>query len=213
MNITEFFSKKFGSANFLIEEKSSNKMWQMLIIILTNIQIIYSTAIESDYFENEFLLGDERKNDRNAMKSPANKWPLGIVPYRFGDEYIERDKAAVLHAMEVFREKTCIKFVLKRDHHSEYIVFKKSKSGCGTLVGYKTEPVDVSLSEKCLKLTGAIQHEILHVLGLWHEQSRPDRDEFVDILWDNIQSGHLVIFIFRILCDLLQILFGTGRLN
>lgn len=169
-----------------------SKMWQILVILFANIPIIICRrSIESDFYENQFLSGDERDSGRNAMKSPENKWPNGIVPYRFGEEYIERDKAAVLHAMEVFREKTCIKFVLRRDHHSEYIVFKKSKSGCGTLVGYRSDPVSVSLTEKCLTLTGAIQHEILHVLGLWHEQSRPDRDEYVDILWDNIQPGDL----------------------
>lgn len=165
-------------------------MWQLFAILFANIQIIISSAgIERDLFENQFIFGDERENGRNAMKSPANKWPNGIVPYHFDGDYIERDKAAVLHAMEVFREKTCIKFIRKRDHHSEYIEFKKSKSGCGTLVGYKTDPINVFLSEKCLTLTGAIQHEIQHILGLWHEQSRPDRDEFVDILWDNIQPG------------------------
>ncbi|XP_031632721.1 zinc metalloproteinase nas-4 [Contarinia nasturtii] len=151
------------------------------------------SSLPKDYFENEFTLGDERQNDRNAMKSSTNKWPNGIVPYRFDDGYTEKDRAAILNAMEVFRKKTCIKFHFKRTTDTYHIRFKKSNSGCGTLVGYKanqSEPIDIYLSENCLKLSGAIQHELLHVLGLWHEQSRPDRDEYVDIIWDNIEPNH-----------------------
>lgn len=32
-------------------------------------------------------------------------------------------------------------------------------------------------------------HEMFHALGRWHEQSRPDRDQFVRINEENIQSG------------------------
>lgn len=171
-------------------------MLQVLIVLFIFGKIIWinSSSIERDFFEKDFVLGDERESSRNAMKSPADKWPDGIVPYYFDQEYIERDKAYVLNAMDLFRKRTCIKFVLKRSNHTHYIMFKKSDSGCGTLVGYKpnqTEPVDVFLSENCLKLAAAIQHELLHVLGLWHEQSRPDRDEYVDIFWDNIMPGNL----------------------
>lgn len=150
------------------------------------------SPIERDYFENEFTLGDERENDRNAMKSAANKWPNGIIPYRFDEAYIEKDRACILHAMEVFRKKTCIKFIFKRSNQTEHIRFMMSDSGCGTLVGYKGEqsnPIDVFLSDKCLGSPGAIQHELLHVMGMWHEQSRPDRDQYVDIIWDNIQPS------------------------
>ena len=34
-----------------------------------------------------------------------------------------------------------------------------------------------------------MQHEFIHAFGVFHTQSRTDRDEFVEIMWDNIQEG------------------------
>ena len=40
---------------------------------------------------------------------------------------------------------------------------------------------------------GNIVHEIAHSLGFFHEHSRPDRDNYVSILWDNVESGEYTI--------------------
>ena len=48
------------------------------------------------------------------------------------------------------------------------------------------------------KQLGIPVHEIGHAIGFWHEQSRPNRDEFVTINFPNIITGALLNFDKRI---------------
>jgi len=47
--------------------------------------------------------------------------------------------------------------------------------------------LEITLEVKCS--TGSTIHEIGHTVGLWHEQSRMDRNTYIDILYENIEVG------------------------
>lgn len=59
---------------------------------------------------------------------------------------------------------------------------------CSSHIGRQGGAQDVSLATDCLKKGTAI-HELMHVLGFFHEQSRPDRDSWVRVIYFNIIPG------------------------
>lgn len=150
-----------------------------------------SVDMSSTNYWETYVNGPETTDQRNALKWESYKWPNGTVPYLFDQSYTEKNRKAIMLGMEIFHKETCTRFVPKTDAHVEHVKFTKS-SGCGASVGYRKnrkEAMEVMYSEYCLKIRGAIQHEMFHVLGLFHEQSRPDRDDYVEILWENIESS------------------------
>lgn len=46
----------------------------------------------------------------------------------------------------------------------------------------------ISIGKNCDKF-GIVVHELGHVIGFWHEHTRPDRDEHVKIIYKNIMPG------------------------
>uniref|UniRef100_A0A8C4E417 Metalloendopeptidase n=1 Tax=Dicentrarchus labrax TaxID=13489 RepID=A0A8C4E417_DICLA len=96
-------------------------------------------------------------------------------------------KGVILKAFDQYRLKTCIDFTPWKGEENYISVFKGS--GCFSSVGnQRVGKQRLSIGNNCDRL-GTVEHEFLHALGFWHEQSRADRDDYVNIMWDRIEPG------------------------
>ncbi|VDO74529.1 unnamed protein product, partial [Onchocerca flexuosa] len=60
---------------------------------------------------------------------------------------------------------------------------------CCSYVGRKSNgPQAISIGKNCDKF-GIVVHELGHVIGFWHEHTRLDRDQHVDIFYKSIQQA------------------------
>uniref|UniRef100_A0ABP0N8Y6 Metalloendopeptidase n=1 Tax=Durusdinium trenchii TaxID=1381693 RepID=A0ABP0N8Y6_9DINO len=76
------------------------------------------------------------------------------------------------------------------------IFVQSQNSGCwanigmtGSFSGFFTGNQQLNLQTPGCNDCGTAIHEMLHSMGMAHEQSRPDRDNYVTINWQNIQSN------------------------
>jgi len=106
--------------------------------------------------------------------------------YTFHSAVSASVRSFINDAMDHVRENTCITFQERTDE-TDYVEFRQPSSGCSSPVGRDGGRQIIRLSQGCG--FGSAVHEIVHSLGFWHEQSRPDRDSFVKINWDNIKDG------------------------
>ncbi|XP_071383635.1 meprin A subunit beta [Centroberyx affinis] len=134
--------------------------------------------------EGDIVL-DERQV-RNSIIGDEYRWPK-TIPYYMEDDLEINAKGVILKAFEQYRLKTCIDFKPWTGESNYISIFKGG--GCFSSVGNRRVGKQrLSIGSNCDRIA-TIEHEFLHALGFWHEQSRSDRDDYVTIMWDRISEG------------------------
>ncbi len=116
----------------------------------------------------------------------ANLWPSGIVPYTVNANVTSGNAALLRAAMDELESYANIQFV-PRTNQSAYIMVQNS-TGNNSSVGRTGGQQTVNLFNWTYNYI--ICHELMHALGVWHEQQRPDRGSYVTINTGNIQAGY-----------------------
>jgi len=114
-------------------------------------------------------------------------WPDNTIHYRIEPGF--RNPQRVTDAINHIHARTNLRLV-PRTNEANYVTFRNG-SGCSAPIGMRDGEQFITLQDN---INGVcywpeIVHEIGHSAGLWHEQSRSDRDDFVTIHWDNIKEN------------------------
>jgi hypothetical protein len=115
----------------------------------------------------------------------GSTWPGGIIPYTIHANFTEID--ALNSALDELEDKTNLRFV-KRQSQEDYVEIRNHSSRCRSAVGR----VGGKQMVGCAPDFGvsSIVHELGHACGMKHEQSRSDRDSFIQVIKDNIKEGY-----------------------
>ncbi len=141
--------------------------------------------------EGDVLIGalDEVTGLRGTTLSLASgRWPGGVVYYEVDPGLPVPQRA--YDAMAAWEADAPVRFVdrasVSGDVPTDYVRFVDG-SGCSSYIGRLGGPQELVLSTSCT--TGSAIHELGHVLGLFHEQNRPDRNEHLEVIWSCIDPA------------------------
>lgn len=159
--------------------------------------LVYEQINNFAVVEGDILLAKiEELAKRSAvfrLKVGGSRWEEGLVPFEIAEDLPFLNKLAVLQAIALWQKKTNVKFVeltsKNRQNYSDYVTFiPAAGTTCSSYVGRRGGRQEINLSSRCTTMNTV--HEIGHALGLWHEQSRADRTDFIRIVWENIEENH-----------------------
>ncbi|KAI7814402.1 meprin A subunit beta-like [Triplophysa rosa] len=126
--------------------------------------------------------------EKSSILGIESLWKLP-VPYVLNSNLSMNYRGVILRAFEQFRLKTCIDF--KPRTTEEFYISVEKREGCWSYIGrLYAQGQAVSIGHGCGFLA-IVEHEFLHALGFFHEQSRYDRDNYVTIKYENIITEFL----------------------
>ena len=119
----------------------------------------------------------------------SRKWPNNTIPYTINAS--RNTRTEVQRAIAYYNTNTNLRWV-ERTNQADYVEFVNVNDGCWSYVGRIGGKQQIGLDTDGCGYATAL-HEMGHALGFHHEQSRPDRNQYVrvrlDLIPDDIESN------------------------
>uniref|UniRef100_A0A0K0EVV7 Metalloendopeptidase n=1 Tax=Strongyloides venezuelensis TaxID=75913 RepID=A0A0K0EVV7_STRVS len=100
------------------------------------------------------------------------------------------NKTLIREALSILQKETCLKFNETIDFSKGGLRYVNASNGCFSSLGKIRDDTwqAIVIGRDCSYVMGVL-HETLHALGVIHEMSRHDRDSYIDVKYENIQSA------------------------
>ena len=144
-------------------------------------------------YQDDIILGPATKpnGQRNTSFYIGNLWPGGLIPYEIDPAIPAATLAQLQQAIATWNAYGTPIRLQPRAGETDYARFVRSAlttGVCSSAVGRRGGAQTVTLEDLCT--APSIIHEIGHTVGMWHEQSRIDRNFHVTVLYENIAKNY-----------------------
>lgn len=159
----------------------------------TQVKDYFVKKIGANYVLNgDIIIGStvQRTAIYQSNNQGAAIWPRGEVPVQIDlSMYTNKLAENALRAIEQLNRLTRLRLVPHTGQKDYIRIVYSPDTTYGGL-----SPIGKRGGEQIIYITRVstvrtVVHELLHSLGFWHEQSRYDRDNFIRINWNNIDSN------------------------
>lgn len=172
-------------------------LWIFAVCLIASGGTAQEVSISSDGRQLEEINGRlfERLDDmyleyeglgpRSVQPVEVSLWPDGVLPIAFQDGYLDADQRAFFEACDMWAEISRVNCIERTDQTD----FLEVTAGDGnwSFLGQIGGRQELSLFNR--QNRGIIAHELAHALGFAHQHNSPERNAFVEIQWENIQSA------------------------